>query len=116
MWVELEPSDHKKHIRNHSEFHENLDEKPKESSSFQGEPRPRQRKRRNSDPTVVGMPADPDAQMNGHAFQQDGMDQNGMDGYLQDEGRHQEAGRDAFRPMHARQSRYEADGHVSHGD
>ena len=121
MWVELEPSDHKKHIRNHSEFHQNLDEKPKASSSFQGEPRLRQRKRRNSDPTVVGMPADPDAQMNGHAFQQDGMDQNGMDqdgmdGDLQDEGRHQEAGRDAFRPMHARQSRYEADGHASHGD
>jgi len=116
MWVELEPSDHKKHIRNHSEFHENLDEKPKASSSFQGEPRQRQRKQRNSDPTVVGTPAGPDAQMNGHAFQQDGFGQDGMDADVQEGGRHPEAGRDAFRPMHARQSRYEADGHASHGD
>ncbi len=116
MWVELEPSDHKKHIRNHSEFHENLDEKPKASSSFQGEPRQRQRKRRNSDPPVVGTPAGPDAQLSGHAFQHDERDQDGMDADLQDGGRHQEAGRDAFRPMHARQSRYAADGHASHGE
>ncbi len=116
MWVELEPSDHKKHIRNHSEFHENLDEKPKASSSFQGEPRQRHRKRRNSDPPVVGTPAGPDAQLSGHAFQHDGTDQDGRETDLQDGSRHQEAGRDAFRPMHARQSRYEADGHSSHGD
>lgn len=114
MWVELEPSDHKKHIRNHSEFHENLDEKPKASGSFQGDPKQRRRKRRNSDPPVVGTPAGPDAQMNGQAFQHDGMDQDGMDADLHDGARHQEAGRDAFRPMHARQSRYEADGHASH--
>lgn len=116
MWVELEPSDHKKHIRNHSEFHENLDEKPKTSSSFQGEPRQRHRKRRNSDPAVVGSPAGHDAQLTGRAFQHDGMDQDDRDADLQDEGMHQEPGRDAFRPMHARQSRYEADGHASHGE
>ena len=26
VWLEVEASDHKKHIRNHSEFHEHLDE------------------------------------------------------------------------------------------
>lgn len=26
VWVEVEGSDHKKHIRNHSQFHEYLDE------------------------------------------------------------------------------------------
>ena len=114
MWVELEPSDHKKHIRNHSEFHDNLDQKPQTNGSFPGDNRERPRKRRNSDPSVASTPADHSAHVNGNADQQDSMYMNG--GSQQEAGAEQESGRDAFRPMHARQSRYQYDGHTSHGN
>lgn len=91
MWVELEPSDHKKHIRNHSEFHENLDDKKKSNS----EHRQRHKKRRNSDPPVVGTPVE--------------------DIRHQDSSRFQDLGRDGFSPMHARKSRYAADRAPSQG-
>ena len=101
LWVELEPSDHKKHIRNHSEFHENLDQKKKRNYELADYRQRHKKKRRNSDPPVVSDSASNATRpKQGREASQEMNDDNG---------------RDAFKPMHARRSRYTADGSMLSG-
>ena len=89
QWLELEPSDHKKHIRNHSQYHESLNDQKTPSSGSSDEHQQQQHKRRNSDPPVVGTPVHHDV--------------------------HQDSGRDAFSPMHSGHSQYAAEGIPNQG-
>ena len=101
MWVELEPSDHKKHIRNHSEFHENLDQKKKRTYELADYRQRHKKKCRNSDPPIVSDSASNSRRpKQGREASQEANDHNS---------------RDAFKPMHARRSRYTADGSMLSG-
>ena len=102
IWVELEHSDHKKHIRNHSEFHEDLNARKKSNADMDKHPQQQQQQQHSRD----NLESDPDVPVESSPFV-------GITGPQPQEhlsgAMHQDGHRDAFRPLHARQSRYAAD-------
>ena len=99
IWVELEHSNHKKHIRNHSEFHEDLNARKKNSADLDPQQQQQQHSTNNLEPASE-MPVESSPFVSTSVPEQEG--------YLNG-GRHQDFHRDGFRPLHARQSRYAAD-------
>ena len=102
IWVELEHSDHKKHIRNHSEFHEDLNARKKSTADLD----PHQQQQQQQQHSTNNLEPDPDVPVESSPFVSTSVPE--QEGYLSG-GRHQDFHRDGFQPIHARKSRYAAD-------
>ena len=107
MWVALESSDHKKHSRNHSEFHEDLDARKKQTDSHFKEHQ--QRHHTRDDPDRVSEP-NMDRPVQSSPF----VSTSGQQQEHQSSGHYEHSHRDAFKPLHARKSRYAADSSPLH--